>query len=80
VRFTYDIDHLPNAALNFEVRVGSRWPGDLYINGDDTGPVTSNVKKTSFTIEELQEPRPLRPGSIGYVGTTFSESELRRGH
>jgi hypothetical protein len=80
VRFTYDIDHLPNAALNFEVRVGSRRPGDLYINGDDTGAVTSNVKKTSFTIEELRELRPLRPGSIGYVGTTFSESELRRGH
>jgi hypothetical protein len=80
VRFTYDIDHLSDAPLNFEVRVGSRRPGELYINGDDTGAGTSNLKKTSLTIEELWNPGPLVPGSLAYVGTTLSESELRKGH
>jgi hypothetical protein len=80
VTFTYDIDHLSDAPLNFEVRVGSRRPGELYINGDDTGAVTSNLKKTSLTIEEMWEPGPLVPGSLVYVGTTLSEAELRNGH
>jgi hypothetical protein len=79
VTFTYDIDHLSDANLSFEARVGSRRPGELYINGDDTGAVTSNLKKTSFTIEELWDPGPLVPGSLAYVGTTLSESELRKG-
>jgi hypothetical protein len=79
VTFTYDIDHLSDAQLNFEVRVGSRRSGELYINGDNTGPVTSDLK-TSFAIEELWDPGPLVPGSLVYLGTTLSESELRRGH
>jgi hypothetical protein len=78
VTLTYDIDHLSDAPLNFEVRVGSRRPGELYINGDDTGAVTSDLK-TSFTIEELWDPGPLVPGSLVYVGATLSESELRKG-
>ncbi len=78
VAFTYDVDHLSDAQVNFEVRVGSRRPGELYINGDNTGPVTSDLK-TSFTIEELWDPGPLVPGSLAYVGTTLSESELRKG-
>jgi hypothetical protein len=78
VALTYDIDHLADAPLNFEVRVGSRRPGELYINGNDTGPVTSDLK-TSFTIEELWDPGPLVPGSLVYLGATASESELRKG-
>jgi hypothetical protein len=77
VTFTYDIDHLSDAHLSFEVRVGSRRPGELYINGDNTGAVTSDLK-TSLTIEELWNPGPLVPGSLVYVGTTLSESELRK--
>jgi hypothetical protein len=79
VAFTYDVDHLSDAQVDFEVRVGSRRPGELYINGDSTGAVTSDLK-TSFTIEELWDPGPLAPGSLAYVGTTLSESELRKGH
>jgi hypothetical protein len=78
VTFTCDVDYLSDAQVNFEVRVGSRRPGELYINGDDTGAVTSNLKKTSFTIEELWDPGPLVPGSLAYVGTTLGESELAR--
>jgi hypothetical protein len=78
VTFTHDVDHLSDAQVNLEVRVGSRRPGELYINGDNTGPVTSNLK-TSFTIEELRDPGPLVPGSLAYVGATLSESELRKG-
>jgi hypothetical protein len=78
VMLTYDVDHLSDAPLNFEVRVGSRRPGELYINGDNTGAVTSDLK-TSFTIEELWDPGPLVPGSLVYVGATLSESELRKG-
>jgi hypothetical protein len=78
VTFTHDIDHLSGAFLNFEVRVGSRRPSELYINGDDSGAVTSD-RKTSFMIEELWDPGPLVPGSLVYVGTTLSESELRKG-
>src|SRR5262249_61257403 len=77
VAFPYDVDHLSDAQVNFEVRVGSRRPGELYINGDNTGPVTSDLK-TSFTIEELRDPGPLVPGSLVYVGATLSESELRK--
>jgi len=75
VTLTYDVDHLSDAPLNFEVRVGSRRPGELYINGDDTGAVTSDLK-TSFTIEELWQPSSLVPGSLVYVGAALSESEL----
>jgi hypothetical protein len=78
VTLTYDIDPLPDWLLNFEVRVGSRRPGELYINGDNTGPVTSDFK-TSLTIEEVWQPGPLVPGSLVYVGATLSESELRKG-
>jgi hypothetical protein len=78
VTLTYDIDHLSDAPLNFEVRVGSRLPGELYINGDDTGPVTSDLK-TSFMIEELWQPGSLVPGSLAYVGAALSESELLQG-
>jgi len=78
VTFTYDVDHLSDAQVNVEVRVGSRRPGELYINGDNTGPVTSDLK-TSFTIEELWDPGPLAPGSLVYVGSALSESELRKG-
>jgi hypothetical protein len=78
VTFTYDVDHLSDAQVNFEVRVGSRRPGELYINGDNTGAVTSDLK-TSFTIEELWDPGPLVPGSLAYVGATLSESELHNG-
>jgi hypothetical protein len=78
VAFTYDIDYLSNAFLNFEVRVGSRRPGELYINGDDNGAGTSNLKKTSLTIEELWDPGPLVPGFLAYVGATLSESELHK--
>src|SRR5262249_51109816 len=79
VTFTYDVDHLSDAQVNFEVRVGSRRPGELCINGDNIGPVTSDLK-TSFAIEELWDPGPVVPGSLVYVGTTLSESELRKGH
>jgi hypothetical protein len=85
VTLTHDVDHLSDAPLNFEVRVGSRRPGELYINGDDTGAVTSDLK-TSFTIEELWQPGSLVPGplvpgslvpgSLVYVGAALSESEL----
>ena len=75
VTLTYDIDHLPDWALNFEVRVGSRLPGVLYINGDDTGAVMSD--QTSLTIEELWQPGPLVPGSLVYVGAALSESDRR---
>jgi hypothetical protein len=75
VMLTHDIDHLSDAPVNVEVRVGSRRPGELYINGDHTGAVTSDLK-TSFTIEELWQPGPVVPGSLVYVGATFSESEL----
>jgi hypothetical protein len=78
VTVTYDVDHLSDAQLNFEVRVGSRRPGELYINGDDTRAVTSDLK-TSITIEELWQPGPLVPGTLVYVGATLSESELRKG-
>ena len=78
VSFSYDVDHLSDAQVNFEVRVGSRRPGELYINGDNTGAVTSDLK-TSLTIEELWDPGPLVPGSLAYVGTTLSDSELRKG-
>ena len=78
VTLTYDIDHLSDVPLNFEVRVGSRRPGELYINGDDTGAVTFDLK-TSFTIEELWQPGPLVPGSLVYVGAPLSESELLKG-
>jgi len=70
VTLTYDVDQLSDAPVNIEVRVGSRRPGDLYINGDDTGAVTSDLK-TSLTIEELWQ-----PGSLIYVGAALSESEL----
>jgi hypothetical protein len=85
VTLTYNVDHLSDAPLNFEVRVGSRRPGELYINGDDTGAVTSDLK-TSFTIEELWQPGSLVtsslvpgslvPGSLVYVGAALSESGL----
>jgi hypothetical protein len=78
VTFIHDIDHLSDAQVNVEVRVGSRRPGELYINGDNTGPVTSDLK-TSFTIEELWDPGPLAPGSLVYIGSPLSESELRKG-
>ena len=78
VTFIHDVDHLSDAQVNVEVRVGSRRPGELYINGDNTGPVTSDLK-TSFTIEELWDPGPLAPGSLVYVGSALSESELRKG-
>jgi hypothetical protein len=83
VTLTYDVDHLSDAPLNFEVRVGSRRPGELYINGDDTGAVTSDLK-TSFTIEELWEPGSLVPGSLVpgslvYVGAALSEPDLLQG-
>jgi hypothetical protein len=78
VTLTYDIDPLPDWALNFEVRVGSRRPSEIYINGDDTGAVTSALK-TSLKIEELWQPGPLVPGSLVYVGAALSESELRKG-
>src|SRR5262249_47731189 len=52
VTLTYDIDDLSDAPVNIEVRVGSRLPGVLYINGDHTGAVTSDLK-TSLTIEEI---------------------------
>src|SRR5262249_30173803 len=41
VMVTYDIDDLSDAPVNIEVRVGSRLPGVLYINGDHTAAVTS---------------------------------------
>jgi hypothetical protein len=78
VTLTYDIDHLSDAPLNFEVRVGSRRPGELYINGDDTGAVTSDLK-TSFTIEELWQSTSLVPGSLVYVGEALSEPDLLQG-
>jgi hypothetical protein len=71
VTLTYDNDDLSDAPVNIEVRVGSRLPGDLYINGDDTGAVTSDLK-TSLTIEELGQPG----SSLIYVGAALSESEL----
>jgi hypothetical protein len=71
VTLTYDVDHLSDAPVNLEVRVGSRLPGDLYINGDNTGAVTSDLK-TSLTIEELWQPG----STLIYVGAALSESEL----
>src|SRR5262249_49758620 len=79
VSFTYDVDHLSDAQVDFEVRVGSRRTGELYINGDNTGAVTSDLKKTSLTIEEVWDRGPLLPGALAYLGTTLSESELRKG-
>jgi hypothetical protein len=76
VMLTYDIDDLSDAPINIEVRVGSRRPGELYINGDDTGAVMSDLK-TSFTIEELWQPGSLVPGSLVYVGAALSESDRR---
>jgi hypothetical protein len=76
VMLTYDIDDLSDAPVNIEVRVGSRLPGELYINGDDTGAVTSDLK-TSLTIEELAtEEFQRRIDSLMYVGAALSESEL----
>ena len=57
VMLTYDIDDLSDAPVNIEVRVGSRLPGVLYINGDHTGAVTSDLK-TSLTLEEDAVGRP----------------------
>src|ERR1700730_5079954 len=75
VMLTYD-DDLSNAPVNIEVRVGSRLPGELYINGDDTGAVASELK-TSLTIEELTtEEFQGRIGALIYVGAALSESEL----
>jgi hypothetical protein len=76
VMLTYDIDELSNAPVNIEVRVGSRLPGELYINGNDTGPVTSDLK-TSLTIEEIGIEK-LSPTLI-YVGSALSQSELLEG-
>jgi hypothetical protein len=76
VMLTYDVDRLSDTPINFEVRVGSRRPGELYINGDDTGAVTSDLK-TSLTIEELWQPSSLVPGSLVYVGAALSESDRR---
>jgi hypothetical protein len=70
VMLTYDIDNLSDAPISFEVRVGSRLPGELYINGDETGAVTSDLK-SSLTIEELWQ-----PDSLIYAGTALSEAEL----
>jgi len=73
VTLTYDVDDLSDALVNIEVRVGSRLPGVLYINGDDTGAVTSDLK-TSLTIEEIgiEELSPI----LVYVGAELSQSEL----
>jgi hypothetical protein len=81
VTLIYDVDYLSDAPINFELRVGSRRPGELYINGDDTGAVTSDLK-TSLTIEELKSPltiEEMRQHSLVYVGATLSESELLKG-
>jgi hypothetical protein len=76
VTLTYDNDDLSDAPINIEVRVGSRLPGELYINGDNSGPVTSDLK-TSLTIEELTTTEEFQQfGSVTYVGAALSESEL----
>jgi hypothetical protein len=74
---TYDIDDLSDAPVNIEVRVGSRLPGVLYINGDHTGAVTSDLK-TSLTIEEIGN-KELLPTSLVYVGSALSQSQLIEG-
>jgi hypothetical protein len=70
VTLTYDVDDLSDAPVNIEVRVGSRRRGVLYVNGDETGPVKSELE-TSLTIEELWQDGPLV-----YAGTMLSDSEL----
>src|SRR5262249_31734633 len=77
VMLTYDIDDLSDAPVNIEVRVGSRLPGVLYINGDHTGAVTSDLK-TSLTIEEIGI-KELLPTSLVYVGSALSQSQLIEG-
>jgi hypothetical protein len=74
VMLTYDIDDLSDAPVNIEVRVGSRRPGELYINGDNTGPATSDLK-TSLTVEEIG----IKEMSLVYVGSALSQSELIEG-
>jgi hypothetical protein len=89
VTLTYNVDHLTDAPIAIEVRVGSRRPGELYINGDHTGPAAPGL--TSLTIEELRslpgeellqrvdltlEKMRQHGGSLAYVGAPLSESEL----
>jgi hypothetical protein len=89
VSLTYNVDNLTDAPIAIEVRVGSRRPGELYINGDHTGPAAPGL--TSLTIEELRslpgeellqrvdltlEKMRQHGGSLAYVGAPLSESEL----
>jgi hypothetical protein len=76
VTLTYDVDELSDAPVNIEVRVGSRLPGTLYINGDDTGAATAPYTNTSLTIEELGSEGLGRVRSLIYVGAALSDSEL----
>jgi len=75
VTLTYDIDDLSDAPVNIEVRVGSRGRGVLYINGDETGALASDLK-TSLTIEEIGIEELWQDGPLVYAGTALSESEL----
>jgi hypothetical protein len=76
VMLPYDIDDLSDAPVNIEVRVGSRQPGELYINGDPTGPMTDDLK-TTLTIEEIGI--KTLPATLIYIGAALSQSELLEG-
>jgi hypothetical protein len=86
---TYIVDNLTDAPIAIEARVGSTRSGELYINGDHTGPAAPGL--TSLKIEELRslpgeellhrpdlslEEMRDRGGSLVYVGTPLTESEL----
>jgi peptidoglycan/LPS O-acetylase OafA/YrhL len=68
---THETASLPAATVNVEVRVGSRQPGTLYMNGDDSGPRITDAN-SSLTIEELG----LSPDRLVHVETELGEHHL----
>jgi len=70
---TQEIAAVAAATANIEVRVGSRQPGALYINGNDRGPGVGDPE-TSLTIEELGLPH----NQLAEVEAELNEQQLAK--